>query len=446
MEADATGVTRRIARFIVQTDPTAIPAEAIEHAKVAFLDWFGVLMAGKDEPLTQKLIDYAQSVGGHPQATVLGHGLKTSAVLAALVNGSASHALDYDDTMSSFLGHPSVALFPALTALAEWQEKSGQDLLSAFTIALKAGATIGLCAGPDHYAAGWHGTSTIGRLGAAAGCAKLLGLDEQQTLFALGLAGTQAGGLKRVFGTMAKPFHAGKASQVGLESALLAGRDFTCVNDILEGHDGFFRALHGVANEQALASLGTTWEIESLAPKYHASCHATHSPIEAALAIARKENLSPSDIKSITLRSSESAIGIAGKTTPKTGLEGKFSIPYCVANALLNGDTTVPAFTDERVDAPDVREFMQKISLVPDPELAGLASRITVKTNDGRVYEGSYDVMSEIPDLEAKREKVKAKFRDLCAPVLGKKKTEELVKAFLSLETVENMRTLVESI
>src|SRR4030043_1341104 len=192
------GLTRTIARFIPQVDPSSIPLECYEQAKGAFLDWFAVSMAGKDEPLVLKLIHYKDLMGGHAQAALLGHGQKTNASQAALINGAMSHALDYDDTMAQFQGHPSVTLFPALLALSEWKERSGSAFLSAYIIGLKAGAVIGACAGLKHYGAGWHGTSTIGRLASASGCARLLGLTEQQTVYALGIAGTQAAGLKRV--------------------------------------------------------------------------------------------------------------------------------------------------------------------------------------------------------------------------------------------------------
>jgi len=268
-------LTRKIAKFIVKTDASNIPPTIYEHAKVAFMDWFAVTMAGKDEPLVLKLTRFANLMGGHEQATVLGHGLRTSVSMAALINGSASHALDYDDTMSVFMGHPSVTLFPSLLTLSEWKEKSGMDLLTAYIVGLKVGACIGACAGLEHYSAGWHATCTIGVLASAAGCAKLMGLDEQQTLYALGIAGTQASGLKRVFGTMCKPMHAGRASQIGLEAALWASEGFTSAEDILEGPEGFFQALHCRANEEelekAVESLGKTWEIENLAQKYHAS-------------------------------------------------------------------------------------------------------------------------------------------------------------------------------
>lgn len=270
MERKQSDVTGRIAGFIVGTDASHIPSVAYEHAKVAFLDWFAVTMAGKDEPLVLKLIRFADLMGGDEQATVLGHGVKKNVSLATLINGSASHALDYDDTI--FLGdipiHPSATLFPSLLAFSEWKGKNGIDLLTAYIIGLETGACIGGCLDSEHY---WHGTSTIGRFASAAGCAKLMGLDEQQTIYALGIAGTQASGLKRVFGSMCKPFHAGRAAQVGLEAALLASEGFTSAENILEGPAGFFNVLKGRAKEEVVGLLGKDWNIDRLAQKYHAS-------------------------------------------------------------------------------------------------------------------------------------------------------------------------------
>jgi 2-methylcitrate dehydratase PrpD len=232
------GLTARLGGFIEGTEAKNIPDEAFEHAKVAFLDWVAVTVAGKDDPLVKKLIDYANIMGGNEQATILGHGMKKSISQAALINGSASHALDYDDTLASFLGHPSVTLFPSLLALAEWQEKSGADFLAAYLIGLQVGITIAQCAGMEHYMAGWHGTSTIGHLASAAGCAWLLGLNAKHAAYALGVGATQSSGLKRVFGTMCKPFHAGRSSQAGLMSALLAQQGNTRHRGKGEGSSG----------------------------------------------------------------------------------------------------------------------------------------------------------------------------------------------------------------
>ena len=437
------GMTRRIARFIVETGASDIPASAYEHAKVAFMDWLGVTIAGKDEDLVLKLLKYSDLLGGKEQATILGHGQKRTISQAALINGAASHALDFDDTMAAFSGHPSVTLFPGLLSLSEWQSMKGIDLLTAYIIGLKTGTVIGLCAGPEHYAAGFHATSTVGHMASAAACSRLLGHNLQQTVNALGIAGTQSSGLKRSFGTMCKPFHAGLASEAGVTSALLAGDGFTSAEDILEGPNGFFQAMKGEVRESVLSTLGRTWEIDSIAQKYHASCHFTHSPIEAARTILQKENVSVRDIEAIRVHVSNPALTAADKIDANTGLEGKFSIPYCVANALLRGNTGIQAFSEEMVADPDVKALLQRVTPVGDEKIEGMLSRVEIETKEGKSYSASSDVFSEIPELELKREKIKAKFIDLCEPVLGEKKIKGLVDAITGLKETDSLEELI---
>jgi len=444
MENEPMGMTGRLADFIVTTKSSDISSEVFEHAKVAFLDWIGVTLAGKNDPLVIKLMELEDAMGGQEQATIIGHGKKKSVSQAALINGSASHALDYDDSMIPFLGHPSVTLFPGILALSEWKQKSGHQFLTAYIIGLKAGVTIASCAGLEHYLSGYHGTSTMGAFASAAACARLMGLNSQQTVYALGIAGTQAGGLKRVFGTMCKPFHAGRASQIGVISALLANNNFTSAEDILEGPSGFFQAMKGAVNEEVLKTLGQTWMIENLAQKYHASCHATHSPIEASLSIVRRENIPVENIKSIKIFVSQTALSAAFKNEADTGLEGKFSIPYCVANALLRGNTGLQAFTDEKVKDLQIKKLMAKILIYQDSGITALDAKVEIETLEGKTYSAYSDIFKEIPDLDEKRKKIKAKFSDLSAPVLGSQKTDELFKKVSDLENVPAMGVLSE--
>lgn len=438
------GMTRRLSEFIVTTNEDKIAPDAYEHAKVAFMDWVGVTMGGKDEPVVAKLMAYADVLGGNPQATVLGHGVKKNVGQAALINGTASHALDYDDTLISFFGHPSVTIFPSLLALSEWREKSGKDFLTAYLIGLQAGAVIGVCASLDHYMAGWHATSTLGHMASAAACARLMDLDVKQTAYALGIAGTQSSGLKRVFGTMCKPYHAGKSAQAGLMAALLAENNFTSAEDILEGPQGFFEVMKGAVNEDVMDLLGLGWDVTNISQKYHASCHATHSPLEAAMTIAEENNIPVSEIKQITVYSSKLALDAAGKQRPANGLEGKFSIPYCVANALCSGITGNQAFTDENISIPEVCELMEKIEVVSDPEKTALEARVVIETMDGAEYEGFSDILQQIPPLEIKKDRVSKKFADLCAPLMPPQQITRTREMINDLQDMPSMKTFVE--
>jgi 2-methylcitrate dehydratase PrpD len=446
MEEKNIDLTRKIARFIVNTETADIPQVAIEHAKVALMDWTAVSIAGKDDPLVAKLVNYADLLGGKEQATVIGYGIKKNVSEVALINGAASHALDFDDTLEIIFGHPTVTLYPALLALAEWKGMTGRDLLSAYLIGLKTSAVIGRCGCIGHYIHGWHSTSTIGHFASAAGCSKLLRLDEQQAVYALGIAGTQASGLKSAFGTMCKPFHAGKASQAGLMSALLAGDGFTSADNILEGTFGFLDVLNWKLDDNAAEALNGTWEVSDLAQKYHASCHFTHSPIEGTLAIVEEEGLNIDDIKSIKLYVSALASGAAGKTDPQTGLAGKFSISYCVANALLRGNTGIQAFTDEKVNDPQVKEFMKKIFLVKNENFKLLEAAIELEIRNGKIYKKDNDVMKDIPNLEKKREKITAKFFDLSSLYLCKEEAQNLVETINSIDQIDNVQKFTKQL
>lgn len=438
-------LTRILARFVAETRSEEIPAPVFDHAKVALLDWLAVTLAGKDDPLVGKLLHHADRLGGREQATILGHGTRKSVTQAALVNGAASHALDFDDTLRLFLGHPTVTILPGLVALAEWHRRPGAEVLTAFILGMQAGAAVGACAGMEHYMSGWHATATIGHLASAAACSRLLGLDAGQTVHALGIAGTQASGVKRVFGTMCKPFHAGMASEAGLTAALLAGDGFTSAEDILEGPHGFFAVMKGQVNEKVVGALGKVWSIQDLAQKYHASCHATHSPIEAVLSVLEKEAIAPEGIQAIRIVVSQLSADAAGKTAPATGLEGKFSIPYCVANAVLRGSTGAQAFTDEKVADPSVRGLMGKISVSVSKEMEALEANVEIDVSGG-TRTAYFDILKDIPPLEVKRAKVREKFLDLCAPVLGAAKAEAMAARILDLGSVEDMGLLVREV
>ncbi|MEE8398938.1 MAG: MmgE/PrpD family protein [Desulfobacterales bacterium] len=438
------GMTRTLAEFIVNTRVSDIPDPVFEHAKVAFMDWLGVTLAGKDQPLVDKLLRYCDTLGGNEQATILGRGMKKSVTQVALINGAASHALDYDDTLSAFIGHPTVTLFPGLLALSQWQGKSGAELLAAYLIGIKVGVTIGISAGSGHYAAGYHATCTIGCLASAAACSRLLELDMQQTVYALGIGGTQSAGLKQVFGTMCKPFHAGRASEVGVTAALLAQDGFTSAEDILEGASGFFSALGGEVNERALETLGKTWHMETLAQKYHASCHGTHSALEAAREIFADHHVSMDDVRAIRVITSDVAVGAAFRNEAATGLEGKFCIAYCVINALMREGTGLEAFTDERVMDPEIQENMRKVTVVTDQEITGMAARVEVETVGGDVFETFSDIFSQIPELEEKKTRIRAKFKDVTSSYLSDERSDDIADVISRLESVEDMADFIE--
>src|SRR5271169_1008857 len=232
-------LTRALAERAMALRYDELPAPVRELARQCILDYLGVALAGAQDPLVQILLDEMAEAGGSPQASIIGHSARLPVLSASLVNGSAAHALDYDDVNKAMPGHPSVAILPGLLALAELKGSSGREVTTAFVAGYETACRIGAALQPGHYNLGFHSTGTVGCFGAAAACAHLLGLDAEATAMALGIAGTQAAGLKSQFGTMCKPFHAGKAAQNGLFAVRLAQRGFSSRTDIVECVQGF---------------------------------------------------------------------------------------------------------------------------------------------------------------------------------------------------------------
>src|SRR5947208_1684422 len=276
----ATKLTRTLAAQASAVTYEALPEPVRELVRQCVLDYYGVALAGADDPLAKILVDELAEAGGAAQAGIIGHTARLPALSAALVNGAIGHALDYDDVNLAMPGHPSVAILPGLIALAEQRGSSGREVIAAFVAGYETACRIGLALRPGHYDRGFHATGTVGCFGAAAACAHLLGLDADATARALGIAGTQAAGLKSQFGTMCKPFHAGRASQSGLLAARLAARGFSSRPDLVECEQGF-ALTHGpdFNPEAALAAPPNGFHIFANLFKYHAACYLTHGRV-----------------------------------------------------------------------------------------------------------------------------------------------------------------------
>ncbi|MBV9967416.1 MAG: MmgE/PrpD family protein, partial [Alphaproteobacteria bacterium] len=333
--SSGSALTHKLAERACAVTYDALPEPVRELARQCVLDYYGVALAGADDPLAAILLDELAEAGGTAQASVIGHKTKLPALSVALVNGAIGHALDYDDVNLAMPGHPSVAILPGLIALAEQRQSSGKDVIAAFVAGYETCCRIGMALRPGHYDRGFHATGTIGAFGAAAACARLLGLDAEATARALGIAGTQAAGLKSQFGTMCKPFHAGKASQSGLLAARLAARGFSSRPDLVECEQGFART-HGpdFAPEAALAAPPNGFHIFANLFKYHAACYLTHGPIECGREIREQHGVTPDEIARMTLSLDKSCDRVCNIPAPTDGLESKFSLRQTVAMAL----------------------------------------------------------------------------------------------------------------
>jgi 2-methylcitrate dehydratase PrpD len=420
------------------------PADAREAARHCLLDFLGCAIAGSREPLAEILVREIARSEGSNEAALAARGERASRLTAALVNGAAAHALDFDDTHMAMNGHPSVPIIPAIFALAESRGCSGRDVLEAIVVGIETECRLGAMLGQKHYTIGFHATGTVGTFGAAAACAHLLAMDEDGWLRAFGLAGTQAAGLKSGFGTMAKPFHAGRAASAGLLSALLAHGGYTSNPAIIETEQGFAATHAGGDRSQAvLDRYAGKFMVRDTLFKYHASCYLTHAPITAASQVRTEHRLAPEKIEEVEVHVSPTLFGVCTIPEPRTGLEGKFSVRATTAMALLGFDTaSLDTFSDATVTQPRVVALRDRVRLVPEEQLAGTRAAVVVKSG-GASYQADADSGKPWADLGAQRESLTRKFMALVAPNLGRAAAQALAGAALGTENVKSAAELM---
>ena len=436
--------TLQLATWIADFPRADIPTHAKVWARHALLDWFGVAIAGSREPLVGLLLDDALENDGDGRSKVIGHSPRLSADYATLVNGSASHALDYDDVNMQLHGHATVAVAPALITMAERLDANGDDLLDAFIVGYEVACRVGGMMGDTHYERGWHATATIGTLGAAAGVARLLRLSAPQTAMALGIASTEAAGLKSMFGTMCKPLHAGRAAMNGLVAARLAKRGFTSRQDAIECHQGFgptmsddFCALGAKTSDEPFA-------IESNLFKYHAACYLTHSAIEAAADLGQEHSISAGQIKHARLRVPPRHLDVCNVVAPCSGLEVKFSLTHTVAMGVAGVSTgAIDSYSDAMAARRDLVALRELVTV----EAANLDSRtaaeLELALDDGRVLSATRDVGVPATDLGDQAVRLEAKFMTLAAPVVGEEKAQTLANDLLNIGARDKVGALL---
>ena len=382
----------RLAEFVVKTSLEECPPEAVVRVRRAALDTLGVMLAGAAEPVAGIVRKVVRAEGGIPLATVVGTALKTAPGWAALANGAAGHAHDFDDTNFVLLGHPSVPLLSTALAAAEAETAAGRTLVLGYVIGFEIDVALGTALNPDHYTRGWHATSSIGTLGCAAAAARIMGLDLVQTRHALAIAASHASGLKENFGSMTKPYHAGHAARNGLLAAQLAREGMTASETALEGKQGYVAAFGGAHGlEPALESLGRTWHLlgSGIAVKPYPSCALTHSAIDALIDLRTQHRLSPSEVAAVQVGVTSVVPDVLAHSRPTTALERKFSMQYCAAAALAEGRVDFGSFTDGEIADRETRALMERVAMVVDPGLPqGVEqhawSRVTVRLRDGR--------------------------------------------------------------
>ena len=377
------GLTRDLAKFIVSTRFDDIPETVRHEAKRTLLNWIGCAVGGCHEEAVSNVVTALAPFSGPGQATLFGRTERMDILNAALVNGISSHVLDFDDTHPETTIHPAAPVAPAIFALAEHGPVSGRDFLLALVIGVETECRIGKAAAPAHYEAGWHITGTAGVFGSAAAAGKLLGLNEQQTSWAIGLAAAQPVGLVEMFCSMAKSYHPGRSAQNGLTAGLLAGRGFTASEQGLEGKFGWFNVLAGERKFAALTD--NSWQILENTYKPFPCGLVLHTAVDGCLQLCERERTMPQMIARVDVAVHPRVMQIAAIRQPRTGLEGKFSIYHAAAVALVEGVAGERQFSDEVVLAPTVIDLRRRVNATVDPSLAKDQARISVLKQNGDI-------------------------------------------------------------
>ena len=393
-------------------DVDRMPQDARKMAQLSLFDWMVVSLAGADQPLADIIRNFVATEGGVEIAAVTGGSMRLPARAAALANGTISHALDYDDTHFAYIGHPSVAIFPAALAAAEEMKGSADDVINAFLLGAEATCRIGMVLGRDHYDAGFHQTATSGAFGATIAAARLYRLDRSAIRTALGLVSSRASGLKSQFGTMGKPFNAGAAAANGIEAASLARLGFTASHDAFAGPQSFLNA-HHAAHDGGKQISGWSFDnflFSSVSHKLHACCHGAHAMIEALLLLRANSTFLADDLKEVRVEIAPRWQNVCDIKAPSTGLEIKFSYVFLAAMVLRGIDLAAyESYLDSHCDDENLVALAGKVTVVGNDKIADSAARVTIYSRNNDTQSQDFDLLTPIDPVHlSKRLQAKA--------------------------------------
>ena len=422
---------------------TATPSvEARAAALRAVVDTIGVALAGAIEPAAEIVRRVITDSG---PCVVLGTDRRASATNAALANGTAAHALDYDDMCFVSLAHPSAPLVTSAWAAAEAAKASGRALLEAYVVGFEIEGRLGRAMNPRHYRRGWHCTSTLGTIGSAAACARLCGLDEARTLHALAIAASSASGLKENFGTMVKPLHAGLAARSAVLAAELARAGMTASAAAIDGPQGFLAAFDSESPslDAVVGDLGARWEIldTGITVKLYPSCAATHPMLDALIDLQAREHFTADDVERIDVGVDPVTPTVLIYDRPSSGLEGKFSLPFCAAAAVVNRSVGIETFDDSQLRDPRIASLQPRVTMRVDETLDSSAppltqARVSVTLKNGKRLVADANGARGYPERPATDDQLKTKFKSCATRVMSSVQASEALTALRSLDTV----------
>jgi len=435
----------KIADYAIRERSSKLPKEVIHHAKRAVIDWYASLLPGsRVAPAVQLEQALADEIDrGRAR---LASGRRATLRAAALINGSASHAVEFDDIWRNAVYHPGAPVIAAALATAQAQDASGEQFLRGVIVGYEISTRIGEAVMPSHYKY-WHTTGTVGCFGAAASAATLLGCNREQFMNALGTVGTFAAGLQQAFRSeaMSKPLHAGRAAEAGVLAALAAARGVTGVHDILEGEVGFGAAMSVKPDwEKATRGLGTDYNIVHVTFKNHGCCGHTFPSLDAVIELRNKHKLAAKDIARIRIATYQGGLDVVNNFKPEGDYQAKFSLPYVVAHSLIHGSVRLNAFGPDRLNDPQLRALMAKVELSADPEFSRTfprqrAARVEIETTDGRKLTHVQETRKGDPELPLTDAELNDKYMELTAPVLGDAGASALLNDLWALETLETV-------
>ena len=439
---NAPPITAQLAQFVAE-HPSQGWSETVEHeAHRTFLNWLGCAIGAAKHEAVESALAAVNMLSPAPQATLAGRSERVDMASAALINGISSHTFDFDDTHLKTIIHPAGPVASAVMALAETQNSSGRQVMDALVLGIDVACRMGNLVYPEHYDRGWHITGSTGTLGAAAACARLLGLNAQQTAMALGIAASQPVGLREQFGTMTKPFHPGGAARAGLMSALMAKHGFTSSPRSLEAPRGWAQVLSTKSDwREAQDELGQRFEISFNAYKPFACGIVIHPSIDACAQL-RAQGVKAEEVKSIELRVHPLVLELTGKKTPQDGLQGKFSVYHGCAVGLIFGRAGEEEFSDHIVTRDDMVALRRKVVATVDDSIDEASADVTATLTDGStvhvfVEHAIGSLQNPLTDAQ-----LEAKFGSLVAPVLGEAKARAITAACWTLAAQPDVRTL----
>lgn len=450
-------LTQRLADYTLSRTRPAIQPEVWASARRFLKDCYGCILAGAYEKATMIAREYGRSLSCRPAASVIGaKGLRTSPCTAAMINGVAAHIHDYDDVSTTVTGHPSVVVLPAALAVGEAQGASGADVLRAYITGVEVMALMGRAFNPQHYSRGWHNTGTLGIFGAAAAAGQLMGLDRGQLVHAFGIAASRSAGLKGNFGTMTKALHAGLAASNGIFSAQMAQYGFTSNPDIMEMEGGFAYVTTGALDRAAVDRFLDAGDSEFLTPglafKPYPSCKGTHNGVCAILELREQYGFRASDVERVQVGCQPIALDLLKYPNPSTPLEGKFSMNYCLACALLYGRLTLSHFVGSTIDNPVLCDLMERISMQVNPQLAQGAyfngtweTEVTVYLKDGRSAYRRVRFAPGDPTRPLSSSELEEKFSDCAAQAISPGSIAALSAQLDCVDQLDDIRALLQS-